>query len=401
MLTFSTLAVVTVAGLLGPLLTVPVRWHLPVVLGELLAGVALGSTGLRYLHPGEQTFTFLADIGFALVMFVAGSHVPVRDRRLRGALGVGLRRAVAVGLLATGLGFGLAAVLDTGHGGLYAVVIASSSAALILPIVDSLGLGGPRVLELLPQVAVADAACVVALPLVVDPSHAGRAAAGAAAVILAAVAVFGLLSWAERTGLQRRVHRVSESRRSAVELRVSLAVLFGLAALAQQTHVSILLAGFSLGLAVSAVGPPRRLARQLFGLSEGFLGPVFFVWLGASIDLRELGRHPRFVLLGLGLGLAAVLAHLAMRLLGQPAPLGLLAGAQLGVPVAAATVGTQLGVLAPGESGALLLGAVITIGVAIAGGASSVRAGLLAEAKDRPPRAGRPSGSGGEPRAPG
>jgi Kef-type K+ transport system membrane component KefB len=399
MLTFSTLAVVTVAGLLGPLLAVPVRWHLPVVLGELLAGVALGSTGLRYLHPDEPTFTFLADIGFGLVMFVAGSHVPVRDPRLRGALRMGLGRALAVGLLATGLGFGLAAALDTGHGGLYAVVIASSSAALILPIVDSLGLGGPRVLELLPQVAIADAACVVALPLVVDPSHAGRAAAGAAAVIVAAVAVFGLLLWSERTGLQRRVHRVSESRRSAVELRVSLAVLFGLAALAQQTHVSILLAGFSLGLAVSAVGPPRRLARQLFGLSEGFLGPVFFVWLGASIDLRELGRHPRFILLGLGLGVGALIAHLALRLVGQPVPLGMLAGAQLGVPVAAATVGTQLGVLAPGESAALLLGAVVTIGAAIAGGASAVRAGLLDDRNGRRagPRGRRPD-SGGKPR---
>src|SRR4029450_4646726 len=52
---------------------------------------------------------------------------------------------------------------------------------------------------------------------------------------------------------------------------------------------------FSFGLAVAAVGEPRRLAHQLFALSEGFLGPLFFVWLGASLDLRERGRHPSFI----------------------------------------------------------------------------------------------------------
>jgi Kef-type K+ transport system membrane component KefB len=377
MLSFGTLAVVMVAGLLGPLLATPRRWHLPVVLGELLAGIVLGRTGVGYLHPDEQTFTFLANVGFGLVMFVAGSHVPIRDRRLRAALRVGVFRAIVVGLISVGLGYALAAALGTGHGALYAVLMASSSAALILPIVDSLGLGGQSVLELLPQVAIADAACIVALPLVIEPAHAGRAAVGAAAVLLAALLAFGLLRWAETSGLRRRVHRVSEHRQFAVELRVSLAVLFGLAALAEQTHVSIMLAGFSLGLAVSAVGPPRRLARQLFALTEGFLGPVFFLWLGASISLRDLGRHPHFILVGLGLGAGAVIAHLALRLLGQPASLGLLAGAQLGVPVAAATIGTQLGVLAPGESAALLLGALVAIGAAIAGGAAAARAGLV------------------------
>ena len=60
----------------------------------------------------------------------------------------------------------------------------------------------------------------------------------------------------------------------------------------------MLLAGFVLGLGVAAVGEPRRLARQLFAVTEGFFGPVFFVWLGTSLDLRALGRGPSLVLLG-------------------------------------------------------------------------------------------------------
>jgi Kef-type K+ transport system membrane component KefB len=159
------------------------------------------------------------------------------------------------------------------------------------------------------------------------------------------------------------LHHYSEDRRQALELRISLIALFGLAALAVTTHVSIMLAGFALGLVISAIGEPRRLARQLFGITEGFFGPLFFVWLGASLQVRELADDPQFVILGVGLGVGAVVAHCAGRLLGQPLALAALAAAQLGVPVAAATLGIEQHLLKPGEPSALILGALITIAV--------------------------------------
>jgi len=242
--------------------------------------------------------------------------------------------------------------------------MASSSAALILPVVGSLSLGGSGVLQMLPQVAVADTACIVALPLVIDPRHAARAALGALAVSGCAVAVFLVLRRLQRGGYRRRLHDLSGERRFALELRISLVVLFALAALAVRTHVSIMLAGFSLGLVASAVGEPRRLAKQLFALTEGFLGPLFFLWLGASLDLRALGQRPSFVALGVLLGAGAVGVHAAMRATGQPAGVGVLASSQLGVPVAAATLGTRLHLLEPGEAAALMLGALVTIAAA-------------------------------------
>jgi len=379
-MTFTQLAVVGLVALLGPLLAYPRGWHLPVVLGELMAGVVIGRTGFGYVDAGSPTFTFVADIGFALVMFVAGTHVPVRDPALRPALRSGIVRAVVVGLLAVAGGWVIAAVSGIPHPALYAVLLASSSAALVLPVIDSLGLGGPQVLGMLPQVAVADAACIVALPLAIDPHHALRAAGGAAAVIAATAVLFVVLRWAERRGIRDRVHHISEHRLLALELRIQLVLLFALAALAAQTHVSIMLAGFAFGIAVTAVGEPRRLARQLFALTEGFLSPLFFVWLGAGLNLREFGSHPGMVGLGVALGGAAALTHLlGGRALGQPVPLGLLASAQLGVPVAAATVGAQLGVLRPGESSALMLGALMTIGLAVLGGGLASRAGMLRE----------------------
>ena len=360
-MTFTQLALVGLVALLGPLLAYPKGWHLPVVLGELVAGIVIGRTGFGLVDAGDPVFSFLADIGFALVMFVAGTHVPLRDPAMRPALRSGAVRAVAVGVVATALAVVVARVSGIPHAPLYAVLMASSSAALVLPVIDGLGLGGPQVLGLLPQVAIADSLCIVALPLAIDPAHALRAAGGAAAVVAAAVVVWLVLRELERSGVRRRVHQVSEDRLFATELRVQLVVLAALAALAVATRVSIMLAGFAFGLAVTAVGEPRRLARQLFALTEGFLSPLFFVWLGAELDLREFGSHPGMVALGIALGVGGCLAHLVGRLLRQPLPLGLLAAAQLGVPVSAATIGTHLGVLRPGEGAALLLGALLTI----------------------------------------
>jgi Kef-type K+ transport system membrane component KefB len=371
---FETLALLTVIGLAGPLLASLPRWRIPVVIGELLAGLVIGKTGFAIIDDSDPTLQLLANIGFALVMFVVGTHVPVRDRQMRSAVPMALVRAVLVGAVAAGFGVALAAMFNTGHAAVYAVLMASSSAALALPVIDSLRLGGPQVLSATAQIAIADAACIVLLPLVIDIRRAPTAALGALAIAGCAVVLFVLLRAVDRRGLRKRVHDYSEKRRFALELRISLIVLFAVAALAIRTHVSIMLAGFAIGLVVGAVGEPRRLARQLFGITEGFFGPLFFVWLGASLQVRDLGAHPKFILLGVCLGLGAVLAHCAGRLLGQPLTLAVLAAAQLGVPVAAATIGTQEHLLAGGEPSAMMLGALLTIAcTSIAGAAAAGR----------------------------
>lgn len=368
---FDTLALLTFAGFAGPLLASLPRLRIPVVIGELMAGIVLGKTGFEVLDVGNQTFRLFANIGFALVMFVVGTHVPLRGHELRSQIPWALARAVLSGVVAAVLGVGLAAALHTGHGPLYAVLMASSSAALALPVIDSLRLQGPRVLSLTAQIAIADAACIVLLPLVIDLRRAPSAALSALAIASCAVAFFLFLRAVDRRGWLRRVHAYSERQRVALELRINLFVLFALAALAVSTHVSIMLAGFALGLVIAAVGEPRRLARQLFGITEGFFSPLFFIWLGASLQVRELGSHPRFIVLGVGLGLGAVVAHCAGRLLGQPLTLAVLSAAQLGVPVAAATIGTEEHLLTTGESAALMFGALLTI-------ASTSVAGVLA-----------------------
>lgn len=361
---FSSLALVAAAGLAGPLLASLPGLRVPVVVAELAVGLIIGRTGFGLVNPDDRSFTLLANIGFALVMFVVGTHVPIRETTLRTSIPVAIRRAVLVGVIATGLAFVLANLFHTGHAAVYAVLMASSSAALALPVIDSLRLEGPPVQAVMAQIAIADTACIVLLPLVIDPKRAVAAAIGAVVIGMFAVALYLALRSFDRRGLRKRLHAYSEKNGFALELRISLVVLFALCALANVSHVSIMLAGFAIGLVVKASGEPRRLARQLFGITEGFFSPLFFVWLGASLEVRELMTRPAYILLGIALGFGAVLAHSASRLLGQPLTLAALAGAQLGVPVAAATLGTEQHLLSPGEPSALMLGALLTITVA-------------------------------------
>lgn len=389
LVSFALLALICAVALAGPLLALARRFTVPVVIGELVVGIALGRTGARVLDPANPTLTFMGEVGFAMVMFLAGTHVPVRDPALRRGLRVGAARAAAIGVLAVPAGFAIARLFGSDHGWLFAVLLASSSAGLVLPALNGVRVGSRPGLELLPQLAIADAACIVALPLAIDPAHAGRAALGTAAVLAAAALLYAFLAWAERTGRRHALHRASRSRGLALELRIVLLALFGLAAIAVLAQISVMLAGFAMGLVVAGIGPPKRIAHQMFALTEGFFGPVFFVWLGASLDLRVLGTHPDAVGLGLVLGLVALALHAAPAALGQPAPLALATASQLGVPVGAAALGTQLGIFAHSEAASLLLGALVTIG-ALTVLAPQLRA-LASEPDARAPDAPNPN----------
>lgn len=102
-MTFAQLALICLVAIVGPALSLGRFARVPVVIGELVVGLVLGATGVRVLHSDDPTLGFLAEIGFALVMFVAGSHVPVRDPALRSGAARGVARALGVAALSVPL----------------------------------------------------------------------------------------------------------------------------------------------------------------------------------------------------------------------------------------------------------------------------------------------------------
>jgi Kef-type K+ transport system membrane component KefB len=289
---FGQLTVIILAGLGGPLLSASRRVIIPVVVGELLAGIVLGKTGAGLIKAGDPTISFLGDMGFAVLMMVAGMHVPPRNRALTRSLGRGAVAVVAS--IAVGLGGGLAIAhgLGVGHPAVWAILLATGSAAIVLPALQEAGVSGEFALLAMAWATVADVATIVAVPLVLNPSKALRAGLGAVAVAGGADVVLLIAQLLVRAHNVRSLRRVSGTRAWALDLRVALLALFALCALAQWAGTSIMIAGFAAGLIVAVRGGPHRLSDQVSGVANGFLVPLFFVVLGASLNVRALVRTP-------------------------------------------------------------------------------------------------------------
>src|ERR1700730_13069966 len=114
MISFGQLTLIVLAGLAGPLLSSSRKVVVPVVVGELLAGIALGKTGAGLVKANNPTGAFLGNVGFAVLMMFAGMHVPLRNRALLGSLGRGAIAVVASAVLGTGGGLAIAHGLGLG-----------------------------------------------------------------------------------------------------------------------------------------------------------------------------------------------------------------------------------------------------------------------------------------------
>jgi Kef-type K+ transport system membrane component KefB len=343
---FGTLVVIVLAGLGGPLLGIVRHRFVPVVIGEILAGILVGPSVLDAVHPASATITFLGEIGFAMLMLTVGMHLPLREKRLTAALRSGGVLAAIVCALAVPAGLLAASIAGTGHTAIYVVLLASGSAAVLLPALEETGITGPDVMTVMAQVTIADLITILSVPIVLQPGRVTHAALGGVLVAAAVLALLGLARALAARGWVHRLRALSKERHWALDLRLSLLVLFLLAWIAQKGGTSILIAGFGAGLMVAVIGGPKRLSTQMRGVAEGFFIPLYFVVLGAQLDLGGLVGDPSMLALAGALAALNVVIHvLAAVVVRRPVVGGLVASAQLGVPAAIATLGLADGVL--------------------------------------------------------
>jgi Kef-type K+ transport system membrane component KefB len=367
-LSFGVLTVIVLAGLGGPLLGVSGRRFVPVVIGEIIAGVLLGPTALGAVNPANATVSFLGEVGFAMLMLTVGMHLPLRDPRLARSLRSGAVLAGIVGVLAPLAGFAAAAVAGTAHAAVYAVVLASGSAAVLLPALGEADAAGLDALAVTAQVTIADVVTILSVPIVLQPGRTLHAVLGGLLVAVGVLLLFGAARLLRGHAWVHHVRRLSKQRHWALDLRLSLLVLFFLAWIAQKSGTSVLIAGFGAGLMVALVGGPKRLSTQMRGLAEGFFIPLYFVVLGAQLDLHGLFEHPAMLALAGALVLLNILIHLAAVLVAhRPLSAGLAASAQLGVPAAVASLGLAEGVLSSTVATAIVAAAVVSLGVCTLG----------------------------------
>jgi Kef-type K+ transport system membrane component KefB len=362
----ATLALVVAAGLLGPLLAAGRRPLVPVVVGELVAGVLLGRTGLHIIDPGSSpAFPVFYGLGFAMLMLSAGTNVDLGSSSLRAGAARGAMAVVAVGALALPVAFLISRLPGIGQFPLVWVLLAGSSAAVAFPTIEERHLEGPAVSFLIAWIAIADAITValVSLPLV-GPREVVPVLLGNAAIVGCGLALYVASRLVALRVDFTPVRQASYRRGWALELRLSVLLLLVLASISDGTGASTLVAGFVAGMILVRLHQSRRLEIQLTGMANGFFVPIFFVLLGAKLDLRALAGEPTAVGLALALAAGAVVVHVGAALIAareQRVASGLAASAQLGLPAAAASLGLATHALSPAIAAALVAAGCLTL----------------------------------------
>ena len=362
---FTSLTLLVLAGLLGPLLAMGRRPLAPVLVGELIAGAILGKTGLHLIVSTSQPFPAFSAIGFAMLMLEAGNEVDLGSKELRGGAVRGTLALLIALALSLPIGLTVGALFPTGHSSLLVVLVAGSSAAVAFPTIRERGLTGPAIAILITWITLVDALTAVLMPLTLSAaSQIPLALVGDGLIVAVAIASMVVARRLFKAGLADEVKRESKHRHWALQLRLSVLLLLALAAIADRTGASLLVAGFAAGIVLRRFNEPNRLAQQLTGLASGFFVPAFFVLLGASLDLSALVRSPSAIGLALAMAIGATAVHVMASLVAGTEtrlPAGLLASAQLGLPAAAASLGLASGALAPAVAAALVAGGVLTL----------------------------------------
>ncbi|MCC6776941.1 MAG: cation:proton antiporter [Hyphomicrobiales bacterium] len=348
------------AGVVVPLFG---RLKLSPVFGFLAAGVVLGPFGLGALATTVPWLTMvsitdvgqigtLAEFGVAFLLFMIALELSwerlIRMRKLVFGLGA-LQVLASIGVLAT-----IAFLL--GQAPASAVVIGSalamSSTAIILPSLaerkrlnSTVGRASFAVL-LFQDLAVAPLLFMVTM---LGTGGGTGLGAGLVYVLAPAVIVLALLFGLGRIALRPLFHMVAATRSNELFVAACLLVVIGSGMITALSGQSMALGAFIAGLLLAETEYRRQIEVTIQPF-QGLLLGLFFVSVGARLDLSEIIAHPA-ITIGVALGLIAVKAAVLL-------PIALL----MGLPRRAAA---QLAIiLGPGgEFALILLGAAVIVGI--------------------------------------
>jgi Kef-type K+ transport system membrane component KefB len=319
----------------------------PSVIGELLAGVLLGSSVLGWIEP-TKTIQLLAEVGIILLLFKVGIDTDIR--RLIKAGGQSLLVAVGGFLMPLVSGFalsywvfGLSALVSLFVGG----TLTATSIGITIRVLADLGRQHEREGEIVLGAAVLDDVLgVILLAILYDFSiNGGVSLTNLSKVLIFILLFFVLAPIAAKliSLLIRRIDHYSDMPGLIPITIISLVLFF--AWLAHVVGAPELLGGFAAGLALSRrfflpFGVSLHTDRKFAGRIEMqmdpivyIFSPIFFVTVGLSLNLRDIDWSSSFIWSFAGVFfVAAVLAKFAGALLIRAHPLQKLAVGMAMVP---------------------------------------------------------------------
>jgi len=282
------LVIVTLAALACGLAMT--RMKLPAEVGYILAGIALGPSGMG-LVADRASVDFLADLGVLLLLFLVGMELSLRGFRSVWMIGVGVA-ALQIGG-SVGLMLLLADFFDWSLGAalVFGFAVAISSTALAIKLLEDLNLLRTRIGQVVVAVLIAQDLGLVPMMLALRlVSGAGSNLLGIAS-IAAAIALLALLIWY----LSRRQSvdlPLSKMLASKADLRpvYGVTLCFGAAALSGLLGLTAAYGAFVAGLVVGNSKIRRVMLRSVHPI-ESLLLMAFFLSIGLLVDLSFIRQH--------------------------------------------------------------------------------------------------------------
>ena len=408
-LNLTTLLIIAVIGVAAPLIAeLPVGFRMPIVVLEILLGIAVGPHGLGVARA-EGVLGFLGVLGLTFLFFLAGLEIDFERIRGRPLALAGVGWLVSL-VLAAALVAPLFAVGFVRAPILVGVALTTTAIGTLLPILRDAGELETRFGRFVVAAGAAGEFGPIVLMSVVMTRHESRWERISILLTFAVVASSAVLI-ALRVHPPAAVALFARTMHSSGQLpvRISILLLVGLVTLAERFGLDVILGAFAAGLIVGLahrVEPARAdvLRHKLDAIGFGFLVPIFFVTSGIRFDLGALLtgadallRVPVFLLLFLVIRGAP--AWLYRRDLDRAdlAPLALYSSTALPLVVAISELGLATGLMRPENAAALVGAAVLSVliyplpALALRRRAGARGAVPLPTVGDRRPRpAGRP-----------
>jgi trk system potassium uptake protein TrkA len=378
------LIVVLLAFLVPLILSRFKKLSVPVVVGEILAGIVIGDSGFG-LVDHDPMLEILALLGFAYLMFLSGLEVDFeailpRPGAWKGSWRQRLANPLSLGILTFGLtlvlavlgGWGLSALDAADDPWLAALILSTTSLGLVMPVLKERDLmGRPYGQTLLVAAVIADFATMLLVSV-----YAVLHTEGLTLEVLLVLLLFGAFATAYRLARLARRHlpgfklmRSVSDATAQLDVRGAFAIGLAFIALAEGLGAEMILGAFLGGALISLLADrgTSDLHHKLDVFGYAFFIPIFFVMVGVRFDLtallsstRALLLVPLVLVLAYAIKLAAALVFRVSYGWREMLAGGILLSSRLSLIIAVSAIGLELGSIDMATNSAIILVAIVT-----------------------------------------
>jgi Kef-type K+ transport system membrane component KefB len=275
------------------------RIKLPIVLGELLAGIVIGpyALGGLPLFNGEplvildETIKNIGELAAIVILFVAGLEITPREFLRGGASSftigaLGVIVPFFVGYFVFSL-YGLEALETL----LIATALTATSIAISIQVLSSLGKMQTKEARLILGAAIVDDILAIAvLSVVLTMVQTGNTTPDIMEITFLILKILGLFV-AILVGsiliVPRILHREKLWKSQGSIEGITTAIFFGGAGIAALVGLSPIVGAFAIGMAVASTRLIKQVEEYVHKLQIIF-APLFFAIIGAQVDLRGI-----------------------------------------------------------------------------------------------------------------